>query len=88
MVKISEVQTTDGSMVVKLEGQVVGQCVTEVETYCYRALGKNEPLTIDVGEVLYLDRSGVNLFKNLLEQQVTLVNCNAFLTELLRPDVI
>ena len=88
MVKISEFHTTEGNLVVKLEGQVVGQCVTEVETYCNQALGKKEPLTLDVGEVLYLDKSGVDLFKNLLDRQVKLVNCNAFLTELLRPDLI
>ena len=85
MVKISELPTADGKMVVKLEGQVVGSCVTEVETYCHRFLEKEGSLTLDVGEVLYLDMGGVSLFKQLLDQQVKLINCNPFLTELLRP---
>jgi hypothetical protein len=84
MVKISEVPTANGNKVVKLEGQVVGPSVTEVETYCHRFLEKEGSLILDVGEVLYLDRSGVNLFKDLLERQVKLINCNAFLTELLK----
>lgn len=84
MVKISELPTANGNKVVKLEGQVVGTSVTEVETFCRRFLEKEGSLTIDVGEVLYLDRNGVNLFKDLLARQVKLVNCNAFLTELLR----
>ena len=84
MVKISEIPTANGNKVVKLEGQVVGPSVTEVETYCQQFLEKEGSLTIDVGEVLYLDRNGVNLFKDLLERRVKFVNCNAFLTELLR----
>ena len=84
MVKISEIPTANGNKVVKLEGQVVGSSVTDVETFCHRFLEEEGSLTIDVGEVLYLDRNGVNLFKDLLARQVKLVNCNAFLTELLR----
>ena len=84
MVKISEVPAVNGKKIIKLEGQVVGPSVTEVETFCHRFLEKEGSLTIDVGDVLYLDRSGVTLFKDLLARQVKLINCNPFLTELLR----
>ena len=84
MVRISESGLSDGIRTVKLEGRVVGPCVTEVQTYCQRVLSQDLTLTIDMADVSFLDRSGVGLFKELMSQQVHLLNCSPFLNELLK----
>lgn len=84
MLKISESVGQDGGTIVKLEGQVTGAWVTEVREYCRRLLDTGLLLTLDVGEVSFLDSKGVALFKELRMRRVTLVNCDPFLTELLK----
>ena len=69
----------------KLEGHVVGPCVTEVQTYCQRILSQGLTLTIDMSEVSFLDSRAVGLFRDLMSQRVSLLNCSPFLNELLKP---
>ena len=85
MVRISEYGASDGNRIVKLEGRVVGPCVTEVQSYCQGILAQGLMLTIDTAEVSFLDKSGVNLFRELMGQRVRLLNCSPFLNELLKP---
>jgi formate hydrogenlyase transcriptional activator len=40
---------------------------------------------IDMAEVSFLDRSGVDLFTRLMKQRVDLLNCSPFVSELLKP---
>ena len=85
MVRISEQGLRDGYRVVKLEGCVTGPSVSHVGSYCQHLLGQRVPLLIDMGDVLFLDRTGITLFKDLLYQGVRLSNCSPFLNELLTP---
>lgn len=85
MVRISESGSSDGIQAIRLEGRVVGPCVTEVQTYCQRILSQGLTLTIDMAEVSFLDGSGVGLFRDLMSQQVRLLNCSPFVNELLKP---
>jgi len=84
MVRISEYSGSDGKRTVKLEGRVVGPCVSEVQAYSQGILSQGLTLTIDMAEVSFLDRSGVGLFRELMSQQVRLLNCSPFLNELLK----
>jgi len=85
MLRISENGASDGKKVVKLEGRVVGACVTEVQVYCEAILSQGQRLTIDMAGVSFLDRNGVELFRQLATQNVLLSNCSPFLNELLKP---
>ena len=85
MVRISESGSSNGIRTVKLEGRVEGPCVTEVQTYCQRILSQGRTLTIDMAEVSFLDSRAVGLFRELMSQQVRLLNCSPFLNELLKP---
>jgi anti-anti-sigma regulatory factor len=85
MVRISESGSSDGIQAIRLEGRVVGPCVAEVQTYCQRILSQGLTLTIDMAEVSFLDRKGVGLFRELIAQEVRLLNCSPFLNELLKP---
>ncbi len=84
MVRISEYGSANGNRIVKLEGRVMGSCVTEVQMYCQGILSQSLTLTIDMAEVSFLDRRGVGLFKELMSQNVRLISCSPFLNELLK----
>jgi anti-anti-sigma regulatory factor len=84
MIRISEHGSSDGNRVVRLEGRVVGRSVAEVQTFCQEILSQGLALTIDMAEVSFLDKSAVGLFKKLKGQQVRLLNCSPFLSELLK----
>jgi anti-anti-sigma regulatory factor len=88
MVRISESGSSDGIQAIRLEGRVVGLCVPEVQRYCQRILSQGMTLTIDMGGVSFLDGEGVGLFRELIGQQVRLLNCSPFLNELLKPAVL
>lgn len=85
MVRISESGSSDGTQAIRLEGRVVGPCVTEVQTYCQRILSQGLTLTIDMAEVSFLDGMGVGLLRDLMSRQVRLLNCSPFVNELLKP---
>jgi len=88
MVRISESGSSNGIRAIRIEGRVVGSSVTEVQTYCQRILSQGLPLTIDMGEVSFLDTKGIGLFRDLMSQQVRLLNCSPFVNELLKPAVL
>ena len=87
MVRISEHGERNGIRVVKLEGRVVGPSVTEVEAYCQTILSQGFRFCVDMAEVSFLDRSGVNLFRELSGHGVQLLGCSPFVNELLKPAV-
>jgi anti-anti-sigma regulatory factor len=84
MVKISEVGSPNGSVIVRVEGEVTGHWSAEVDRYCQSILQSGRHLIVDVAEVTFLDREGVRVLRNLRAGNAELVNCSLFLAELLR----
>jgi hypothetical protein len=58
--------------------------VDELQRITEAALGAATPIRLDLSDVSFVDRAGVVLLSRLAERDVTLVNCSAFVTELLR----
>ena len=84
MLKITEIRSSGECSVVKLEGELIGPWVTEAAGYCEQILEAGVHLTLDVGEVSYLDQGGVSLLKKLLARRVSLQSCTPFIAELLK----
>jgi ABC-type transporter Mla MlaB component len=84
MLRISENGSSDKHTSLRLEGQVTGQGVIEVQKLCEQRLAAGRQLTLDLADVLFVDRSGVALLRDLMRRQVALVNCSPFLTEQLK----
>ena len=84
MLRISDEQSAGNKRVVKLEGSVSASSVAQVEFYCQQILTEGITLTIDMSDVSFLDRSGVDLFARLLSHGVQLDNCSPFVSELLK----
>ena len=84
MVRISESGSTEETIHLRLEGQVIGQGVVEVQKICEHLLAMDHKLALDLAEVVFVDRTGVTLLQDLARRQVVLLNCTPFLAEQLK----
>jgi len=84
MLRISENGSSDETTTLRLEGQMIGQCVAEAQNVCEQFLAAGRKLRLDLAEMLFVDRSGIALLQDLMRRQVTLANCSPFLTEQLK----
>jgi anti-anti-sigma regulatory factor len=84
MLRISETDSSSDDAILRLEGEITGPWIVEVQKACDRLLGSGGRLTLDLAEVSYIDRDAIRLFRDLAQRKVTLINCSAFLTEQLK----
>jgi hypothetical protein len=84
MLKIVRNDPTSDSIVLRLEGKVIGPWVEEVRRISEKILVSGRSLTFDLSEVTFVDREGIELFRALREQQAMLLNSSVFVAELLK----
>jgi ABC-type transporter Mla MlaB component len=84
MLRISQKENAHGCVALRLEGELAGPWVTEVGRVCSGLVNGEQPLSIDMKEVTFVDRDGVRLLSDLLAQTVELRRCSPFLREQLR----
>jgi anti-anti-sigma regulatory factor len=84
MLRIELFDRRDGTATLELAGRVVGPWVHELSRSCERVLGIGGALTVDLGQVSFVDRDGVQFLKRLRARDVALVNCSPFIAEQLK----
>jgi anti-anti-sigma factor len=85
MLKISRATADESKTVLKLEGQVGGQWVEELRRVCVDALeGARVGLVLDLQDVSFIDRRGLDLFRELASRHVVFHNCSLFAAEQLK----
>ena len=84
MLKIERIETAGEIPTLRLEGRVIGPWVEELRRSCEPVLTTGARLTLDLGEVSFVDREGVQLFRSLRKRQVALLNCSPFVAEQLK----
>jgi len=67
-----------------LAGRIVGPWVDELSRSCERVLAVGGTLSVDLGQVSFVDRDGVRFLKRLRARDVALVNCSPFVAEQLK----
>ena len=65
MLKISQPQPVNHTVILRLEGRVVGPWVAELRAACERFTGNGTTLVLELDDVTFLDRSGVALLQQL-----------------------
>jgi hypothetical protein len=68
----------------RLEGRVIGPWVDELRRACQRALVTGSQLSLDLHDVAFVDRAGLELLRNLVDGGVAVVNCPPFVHEQLQ----
>ena len=84
MLKIVLDHSPHGSVILSLEGQVIGPWVRELERSCGPILASGTRLDLDLRGVSYLSREGMRLLWSLRDRDVGLLHCSAFVAEQLK----
>jgi hypothetical protein len=84
MLRIVALEGPGKSATLALEGRVIGPWVGELRRSCERILATGATLTLDLGEVGFIERDGVRLLKDLTDGGVSVINCPAFVCEQLK----
>src|SRR6266545_2614650 len=88
MLKISQVSRSDDSVVLGLEGQVLGPWVDELRRICTEIVSSNDSgtpqLVLDLAGVSFLDADGIVLLRQLVTGHVSLTNYSVFIAEQLK----
>ena len=84
MLRIELLDRKDGTTTLELAGRVVGPWVDELSRSCERVLAIGGTLSVDLGQVSFVDRDGVQFLKRLRARDVALVNCSPFVAEQLK----
>ncbi len=83
MLRITEICSNEAATL-RLAGRVIGPWVAELRRASEEALARGRFLTVDLGDVSFVDQGGVALLHELRYRQVTLTNCSPFLAERLK----
>jgi anti-anti-sigma regulatory factor len=83
MLRLTRTTSPAGRVVLKAEGQIVGEYVALLAGECRGMGGRNGGVILDLAGVSYLDRDGVRLLRDLSADQVSLVNCPPLVEDLL-----
>ena len=84
MLRIVALEKPGDGATLSLQGRVIGPWVDELRQSCDLILATGASLTLDLTDVAFVERDGVQFLKNLVDDGVAVVNCPAFVYEQLR----
>jgi ABC-type transporter Mla MlaB component len=84
MLRISTTESAENGPILRLEGQLAGPWIEELDCACEDILRAGRTLTLDLEDVSLIDRPGLALLASLSRRAVVLVGCSPFHTEQLR----
>jgi len=88
MLRLTRISLGTSEVVLKVQGQIVGEWVALLESECRELLAKERQVTLDLSEVSYLDRQAVRLLREFRLGSLGLVNCPPLVEELLTEDAV
>ena len=84
MLKITKIEETGTTVLLKLEGKVTEQWAALLDGECRAFLKNRQTLMLDCAGVNFLDARGVDVLRNLRLNNVTILGAPEIVTELLR----
>ena len=84
MLRISQSESEDHIVALRLEGQLIGPWIEELGNACERLLNYGKQLTLDLRDLSFVDCDGIALLRTLAERRVSFTNCSRFVAELLK----
>ena len=83
MLKIVAIEPPAGGALLRLEGQIIGPWVEELRRTCDGLLDTGA-VALDLSQVSFVERRGVELLRSLGTRGVSLLRCSPFVTEQLK----
>ena len=88
MLRITQVSEDSDMVCLKVEGRVVGDWVSELDRTCGSCLSRSRHITLDMSDVTYIDRRGVETLKRILGENVRLTGATMLVQALLERQVV
>jgi anti-anti-sigma regulatory factor len=86
MLRLTRTSPGTSDVVLKAEGQIVGEWVALLESECRELLATERHVALDLSDVSYLDRQAVRVLRELTRGSLGLVNCPTLVEQLLTED--
>jgi len=84
MLKVTEILNQKNKVELRLEGRIVGSCVSYLENICNTySRGGGAEVFLDFTDVRYIENQGVKMLKGLTNHNIRIINCPIFIDELL-----
>jgi anti-anti-sigma regulatory factor len=88
VLRISEPTAPQGELkTIRVEGRIAGRWVQELSRVTSAALAEGHGLALDLGDVTFVDATGVHLLRSLRGRGVELVPCSSFVLTVLNGGV-
>ena len=84
MLRISADEAVGQSILLCLDGQITGQWVKLLRRMCEARLGKGSRVVVDLKNVSFADRDGIDLLRKLADRGVEILNALPFIFEQVR----
>lgn len=88
MLRITQVSEDSDQVCLKVEGRVIGDWVSELDRTCGSCLSQSREVTLDMSDVTYIDRQGVETLKRILGEKVRLTGTTLLIQALLGRQVV
>lgn len=84
MLRISADEAVGESILLSLDGQITGRWVKLLRRTCEAWLEKGSRVAVDLKNVSFADRDGIELLRNLTDRRVEILNAPPFIFEQVR----
>jgi ABC-type transporter Mla MlaB component len=84
MLKIERHLNDEGTVALRLAGEIRGPWVEELRRVAESAAASAAAVRVDLADVSFVDLHGVALLNRLVDRRVILANCSPFVIELLK----
>jgi ABC-type transporter Mla MlaB component len=81
VLRISVIHDSDHAICFRLEGRLAGPWVEELRKLSERSLAQEKTLSLNLQGVLFVDRWGMALLRNLAARNVSHLSCSLFLKQ-------
>ena len=81
MLKISSTDSGNHLVTLRLEGRIAEPWTSELRKNCEQLLLEKKAIRLDMAEVTFTDRAGLQLLRDLRSRGVSLVECSPFTEE-------
>ncbi len=83
MLMITQSEGSDLTRTLKLEGNLLGPWIGELESACRSSQASMDRVRLDLFGVTFVDAEGARLLENLIRDGATVIACSGFVAELL-----
>jgi hypothetical protein len=86
MLRLTRTQERPLQVTLKAEGRMVAEWVDLLEAECRELATGERRVLLDLADVSYVDRRGIEMLRQLTDGRISIVNCSPLLEELLAED--